>query len=116
MTQRATDFNPTFSKLLCSVFEVKMRSGSLPEAICSFKEGRQAGHEQGDGSNVKHMCSCAVTVNMQTRQSSAIERSSTASSGLNVVISSNQSLNKLEFTCNSRVTHLCSARRTLLPF
>lgn len=29
MTQRATDFNPT-SKLLCSVFEVKMRSGSLP--------------------------------------------------------------------------------------
>lgn len=53
MTQRATDFNPAFSKLLCSVFEVKMRSGSLPsEAICSFKEGRQAGHEQGDGSNV----------------------------------------------------------------
>lgn len=30
MTQRATDFNPTVSKLLCSVFEVKMRSGSFP--------------------------------------------------------------------------------------
>lgn len=94
-----------------------MKSGSLPpDAICSFKRDRRAGHEQGDGNNVKHMCLCAVTVNMQTHQSSAIERSPTASSGVNVVISSNHSLNKLEFTCNSRMTHLCSARRTLLPF